>query len=132
MLSLTNYLLRFLRWGRYLALLDAPVPWRTNLDAYFSGFALTTSPGKLAEMLRSVLLRPHGVPAAASMAAFFPERVSNLLSILLLAAVGLWAYASARPVLGLAFAAVIAGLLLVQWTSMIARIDRWAMSKSGK
>lgn len=25
-LSLTNYLLRFVRWGRYLALLDAPVP----------------------------------------------------------------------------------------------------------
>ena len=88
-LSLVNYLLRFLRWARYLALLEAPVPWRINLDAYFSGFALTTSPGKVGEMLRSVLLKPHGVPPAASVAAFFAERVSDLLAILVLAAVGL-------------------------------------------
>ncbi|MDA0190250.1 MAG: lysylphosphatidylglycerol synthase domain-containing protein, partial [Proteobacteria bacterium] len=52
-LSLLNYPLRFARWGRYLALLDAPVAWRINLAAYFAGFALTTSPGKLGETLRS-------------------------------------------------------------------------------
>ena len=131
-LSLVNYLLRFLRWGRYLALLDAPVPWRINLDAYFSGFALTTSPGKVGEMLRSVLLKPHGVPSAASLAAFFAERVSDLLSILVLAAVGLWAYAPARPIVGLALAAVVVALLLVQRTALIAAIDRWAGARPQK
>ncbi len=131
-LSLVNYLLRFLRWGRYLALLDAPVPWRINLDAYFAGFALTTSPGKVGEMLRSVLLKPHGVPSAASLAAFFAERVSDLLSILVLAAVGLWAYAPARPIVGLALAAVVVALLLVQRTALIAAIDRWAGARPQK
>ena len=132
LLSLVNYLLRFLRWARYLALLEAPVPWRINLDAYFSGFALTTSPGKVGEMLRSVLLKPHGVPPAASVAAFFAERVSDLLAILVLAAVGLWAYAPARPVVGLALAAVVLALLLVQWTALIAAIDRWAQARPQK
>ena len=132
LLSLVNYLLRFLRWARYLALLEAPVPWRINLDAYFSGFALTTSPGKVGEMLRSVLLKPHGVPPAASVAAFFAERVSDLLAILVLAAVGLWAYAPARPVVGLALAAVVLALLLVQWTALIAAIDRWAQVRPQK
>jgi uncharacterized protein (TIRG00374 family) len=131
-LSLTNYLLRFLRWGRYLALLDARVPWRINLPIYFSGFALTTSPGKVGEMLRSVLLKPHGVPAPASVAAFFAERASDLLSILLLAAIGLWAYAPARPVVGLALAAVVVALLLVQWTALIEAIDRWAGARTPK
>jgi glycosyltransferase 2 family protein len=131
-LSLVNYLLRFLRWARYLALLDAPVAWRINLDAYFSGFALTTSPGKLGEMLRSVLLKPHGVPAAASIAAFFAERASDLLAILVLTAVGLWAYAPARPVVGLALAGVGVALLLVQWTALITTIDRWALAKPQK
>ena len=132
LLSLANYLLRFVRWARYLALLEAPVPWRINLDAYFSGFALTTSPGKVGEMLRSVLLKPHGVPPAASVAAFFAERVSDLLAILVLAAVGLWAYAPARPVVGLALAAVVLALLLVQWTALIAAIDRWAQARPQK
>jgi uncharacterized protein (TIRG00374 family) len=131
-LSLANYLLRFLRWARYLALLDAKVPWRVNLDAYFSGFALTTSPGKLGEMLRSVLLKPHGVAAPASVAAFFAERASDLLSILVLAAVGLWAYAPARPVVGLALAAVVVALLLAQWTALILAIDRWAAARTPK
>jgi uncharacterized protein (TIRG00374 family) len=132
LLSLSNYLLRFLRWSRYLDLLDTPVAWRINLAVYFSGFALTTSPGKLGEMLRSVLLKPHGVPAAASLAAFFAERASDLLAILILAAIGLWAYAPARPVVGLALAAVAAALLLVQWTELIAGIDRWALARPQK
>ncbi len=34
-LSPLNYLLRFLRWARYLVLLDAPVPWRISLNIYF-------------------------------------------------------------------------------------------------
>ncbi len=131
-LSLFNYLLRFLRWACYLALLDSPVPWRINLAVYFSGFALTTSPGKLGEMLRSVLLKPYGVPASASIAAFFAERVSDLLAILVLAAIGLLAYAPARPVVGLALAGVFGALLLVQWTGLITAIDRWATGKSQK
>ena len=93
---------------------------RINLGVYFAGFALTTSPGRVGEILRSVLLKPHGVPPAASVAAFFAERVSDLLAILVLAAVGLWAYAPARPIVGLALAAVVVALLLVQWTALIA------------
>ena len=131
-LSLTNYLLRFVRWSRYLALLDASVPWRVNLAAYFAGFALTTSPGKLGEMLRSVLLKPHGVPSPASVAAFFAERASDLLAILVLTAIGLWAYAPARPVVGLALLAIVALLLLAQWTELIAAIDRWAAARTSR
>ena len=131
-LSLFNYLLRFVRWARYLVLLDAHVAWRINLAAYFSGFALTTSPGKLGEMLRSVLLKPHGVPAPASVAAFFAERASDLLAILVLAAIGLWAYAPARLVVGVALAAVVVALLLVQWTALIAALDRWAAARPGR
>jgi uncharacterized protein (TIRG00374 family) len=131
-LSLSNYLLRFVRWGRYLDLLDAPVDWRINLNAYFAGFALTTSPGKLGETLRSVLLKPHGVPAAASLAAFFAERASDLLAILVLTAIGLWSYAPARPIVGLALAGVVLALLLVQWTALIAAVDAWAAARPQK
>lgn len=131
-LSLTNYLLRFVRWGRYLALLEAHVPWRINLGAYFSGFALTTSPGKVGELLRSVLLKKYGVPHAASIAAFFAERLSDLLSILVLAAIGLWEYTPARPIVGLALMLVAVALVLAQWTALIAAIDRRAAARPQK
>lgn len=131
-LSLSNYLLRFLRWAGYLALLDAPVDWRINLNAYFAGFALTTSPGKLGETLRSLLLKPHGVPTTSSLAAFFAERASDLLAILVLTAIGLWSYPPARPVVGLTLAFVLLALLLVQWTALITAIDRWAAARPQK
>ncbi len=131
-LSSANYLLRFVRWGRYLSLLGTPVPWRTNLDIYFAGFALTTTPGKLGETMRSVLLKPHGVPAAESLAAFFAERTSDLLAILVLTAFGLWSYAPARPVVGAALCFALLVLLLAQWTRFISAIDRWALDRAEK
>lgn len=131
-LSLANYLLRFVRWGRYLALLDAPVPWRINLPVYFAGFALTTTPGKLGETLRSALLVPHGVPPAASLAAFFAERASDLLSIVVLASIGLWSYPPARPAVAAGLALVVLALLLVQSTRLIAAIDRRAAASPHK
>ena len=51
-LSLVNYALRFQRWHGYLQRLRHTVPWRFNLHAYLTGFALTTTPGKAGEALR--------------------------------------------------------------------------------
>ncbi|MRD72573.1 flippase-like domain-containing protein [Rhodocyclus tenuis] len=125
-LSLANYLLRFVRWGRYLSLLDAPVPWRINLPVYFAGFALTTTPGKLGETLRSALLKPHGVPPPASLAAFFAERASDLLAVITITSFGLWSYAPARPAVAAGLALVLVALIGVQSTRLIAAIDRRA------
>ena len=88
-LSLVNYLFHFLRWVRYLHLLDARLPWRINFSTCCSAFALTTSPGKLGKTLRSVLLKPRGVPVPASLTAFRAERISDVLAVLLLAGIGL-------------------------------------------
>lgn len=88
-LLLVNYLFCFLRWARYLHLPEARLPWRINLAACFSGFVLTTSPGKLGETLRSVLLKPRGVPVPVRFLAFLAERVSDGLAVLLLAGIGL-------------------------------------------
>ena len=40
----------------------------------------------------------------------------------------LWSYAPARPVVGLAVVFMVLALALVQWTSPIAAIDRWALA----
>ncbi|MES2772289.1 MAG: lysylphosphatidylglycerol synthase transmembrane domain-containing protein [Pseudomonadota bacterium] len=131
-LSLLNYFLRFARWARYLALLEVSVPWRINLNAYFSGFALTTSPGKLGESIRSILLKPHGVPPLASLAAFFAERASDLLSVLLLTTLGAWTYAPARWPLACALLLLCGILLLAQRVSLITWISVWASARSSR
>jgi len=95
--STLNYLLRFLRWKAICAALAAFIPWRINLKVYVGGLALTASPGKIGETVRSALLLRYGVPVATSLAAFFVDRLADVVGVLLLAAltapqVGQWAY----------------------------------------
>jgi len=98
-LSLVNYILRFVRWQYLLMLLGYKVPVVDNLRIYIAGFGLTIVPGKVGEAVRSVFLKEHNVGYRPSLAVFFSERLSDLLSVLILAGVGVWAYESAQPAL---------------------------------
>ena len=84
-LSLVNYLLRFFRWTRYIALnCQCSMPYNQHLLVYFSGFALTTTPGKAGEALRSTYLNQAGVSISNSLSALFSERLVDLLCIVIL------------------------------------------------
>ena len=83
-LSLSNYLLRFCRWQWYLTRLGHDIPPRRHLMYYLAGFAVTTTPGKMGEAIRSIYLGPHGVSYADSLAALFVERVLDMLAVVLL------------------------------------------------
>jgi uncharacterized membrane protein YbhN (UPF0104 family) len=62
------------------------MPWRASTINYLTGFALTTTPGKAGEAIRSMLLkRAHGVPVTDSLAAFFAERFSDVVALAVLA-----------------------------------------------
>lgn len=86
-LSAFNYGLRCLRWRLFLAHLGHRLPARVALLNYLSGFALTTTPGKAGEAIRSMQLKERcAVPVADSLAAFFAERFSDVLALIVLAA----------------------------------------------
>ncbi len=111
-MSLLNYALRFLRWQMYLAELDHHLPWFVSGRIYLAGFALTTTPGKAGEAIRSVLLERWGVGYSASLAALLSERLSDLSAIVLWALWGLPYHPQARPIVvaaaaGAALAAVV-------------------------
>lgn len=91
-LSLFNYALRFGRWHGYLRWLGNRVGVLRDGCIYIAGFALTTTPGKAGEGMRSVYLARHGVPYPHSLAAFFAERFIDLLTIALLSLLVLIAF----------------------------------------
>lgn len=93
-LSLFNYALRFARWHGYLRWLGDRVGAARDGLIYIAGFALTTTPGKAGEGMRSIYLARHGVPYAHSLAAFFAERFIDLLAIALLAMLVLIAFSN--------------------------------------
>ncbi len=87
--SLVNYGLRFLRWQWYLNRLGASVALGKSLTYYLAGFALTTTPGKAGEAIRSLYLKGHGVSYHASFAALFAERIADVVAVAAIAAAGL-------------------------------------------
>jgi uncharacterized protein (TIRG00374 family) len=86
LLSLANYLARFWRWQWYMKELSGvKLPMHKHLLIYLSGFALTTTPGKAGEIIRSLYLKPHGIGITQSVIGLFVERLIDLVAIVLLA-----------------------------------------------
>ncbi|MGD0960278.1 MAG: UbiA family prenyltransferase [Methylomonas sp.] len=84
-LSLINYLLRVLRWIVYLSQLGHRLKFGFSALTYIAGFAFTLSPGKVGEMVRGRYLQKSGVPLSGTAAAFFAERLMDLLAMVALA-----------------------------------------------
>jgi glycosyltransferase 2 family protein len=86
LLSMINYVIRYARWEIYLSSLDTPViPRRQHFLIYLAGFALTTTPGKAGEAIRSYYLKPYGVGYGQSLSVLFVERLMDLLAVILIA-----------------------------------------------
>ena len=83
-LSLANYGLRFVRWEIYLGRLNSRIPTYLSMAYYLGGFAFTTTPGKAGEAIRSLYLKRHGITYVHSLAAFFAERLVDVVAMVLL------------------------------------------------
>jgi len=128
-LSLVNYGLRFLRWQKYLALLGHRVYWLESLRIYIAGFGLTVLPVKVGETIRSVFLKRHGVSYPESLAAYFSEHFSNLISMLLLVAIGLWTYPQAKPLVVILAVLIFAVLIVLQQSKWLQVIEVFAQNR---
>ncbi len=87
--SFISYLLRFLRWQYYIRCLGHHLPSLLHFIYYLAGFALTTTPAKAGETIRSLYLKNHDVPFKHSLASFFCERFQDLIIVTLLASLAL-------------------------------------------
>lgn len=128
-LSLVNYGLRFVRWQKFLELLGHRVHTPESLRIYIAGFGMTILPGKVGEAIRSVFLKHHGVTYPESLAAFFSEHFSNLISMLLLVAIGLWMYLPAKPLVVILAALIVMGLVVLQQTRWLRAFESFAQNK---
>ncbi len=113
-LAALNYAVRFVRWQLYLRRVGASISAETSALVFLSGFALSITPGKLGELVKSYLLREtHGLPIARTAPVVLAERITDLLALLALGLAGVAAYGIATEmvivgsaVLGLVLAAL--------------------------
>jgi glycosyltransferase 2 family protein len=91
---------------------------------YIAGFAFTLSPGKIGEMVRSRYYQKIGIPLSSTAAAFFIERLMDLLAMLTLAFIAL-ASSSAYDALIWGSAVMISLLLAVFAVSPWVKVSEY-------
>ncbi|MCA9684434.1 MAG: flippase-like domain-containing protein, partial [Myxococcales bacterium] len=124
-LSSVNYLLRFAKWELALGWLDIrggsgglhpPTELRLprSLQIYLAGLSMSVTPGKVGEVLRSVLLRAsNGVPFTRTAPVVVADRLSDLIALVILALIGIADFSEYLPHVLAALVLVLAGVVVL-------------------
>ena len=90
-LTLFNYLLRFVKWSYYLRLTGIRgVPLSDSALIFLAGLGMSITPAKVGEWIKSYFLKVrHDVDPGKSAPIIIAERVSDGVAMLLLAGIGL-------------------------------------------
>jgi len=131
LLSILSYLFRFIRWYYFLHLLEVKISISKHMLIYFSGFALTTTPGKAGETIRSLFLAPLGIKYHQSLAAFFSERLLDVAAVVTLSVfLFAWAFPEYQQWMMISSVFIIIIFLLVRSTFIPFLIKRFLKHKS--
>ncbi len=88
LLKFVSWFFRFLEWHYYLGVIEARAKIRLfdSVALFLSGFTMAVSPGKVAEVLKAVILKNKtAVPIAKGAAVVIAERVVDGLAVIILA-----------------------------------------------
>jgi len=121
---LVNYGVRFLRWHYYLRVIGLhTVPPFSSLLIFLAGFSLTMVPGKLGELLKSVLLKSHyDVPISHSASIVAAERLTDVIGMTLLAAIGVSIFPLGLPALIVTLSALTGAIAVMQSRAIAERL----------
>jgi len=122
-LTIIHIILRFIRWQYYLILLKHKIALTPSFACYLSGLALTMTPGKVGETLRSVYLKPYGIGYTDSVSAFFVERYTDVLAVIALSTLILAHYSGYQSVVVIICIVVFAILLIIRGSWFLSVLE---------
>lgn len=89
-LIFSSWLMLFLRWNALLKNSGIHIPLKENFLIYFAGFALSVSPGKSGELLKSILLKnKFNIKRTTSVSIIFVERFYDIVGAVIVTLVGI-------------------------------------------
>ncbi|WP_436343908.1 lysylphosphatidylglycerol synthase transmembrane domain-containing protein [Natronorubrum sp. FCH18a] len=115
-LTTVGYGFRFAKWHYYLRRLEVDVPLDASAITFFSGLMMVVTPGKAGEVWKAWFLRDtHGVSASKTTSVVGAERVTDLVALSAMAALGLLVYSRSSLPIVVVLGAIAAGIVLLQW-----------------
>ena len=143
--SSINYALRFLKWELCLGWLGIRAPGVGNAASlsrsrsaliYLAGLSMSVTPGKVGEVLRSVLLRSSdGVSGSRTAPIVIADRMTDLIALVILSLVGIAHNRDYLPMVGVVLLLVLGAIvalssprLLRFLLDLVARLGRGALT----
>jgi len=104
----------FTRWNLLLKNSNVHVPIKDNLKIYLSGFALSITPGKVGELIKSQLLKTKfGIPREKTAPIVLVEQLYNIIGIIGVSILGLWYFELGAHIILIAAALLVILLILI-------------------
>ena len=113
-LACVNYVVRFFKWDFYVRALGVPLSSRESLAIFFAGLAMSLTPAKFGEVLKSFLVKQRcGIPMSRTASIVFAERFTDFVALVILTLVGLFSfrYGWYVPLVSLVFVCILFGLV---------------------
>lgn len=121
-LTFINYTLRFVKWQYYLGLIEVRVPLKESFRIFLSGLAMSITPGKAGELLKSLLLKElTGAPVSRTAPVVFAERLTDGFGLIILSLSGMTLFKYGKEAL-LAIALLLAAMVIVIKTPRLHRL----------
>ena len=119
LLSCGNYITRYIKFDIYLKTLGYHIPRLKGLAIFLAGLAGTVTPGKLGEVLKSLILeRDCNAPISKTAPIVIAERLTDLAALILITLVGLREFNGSKTPIMLGGAMLIAVLMIISWKSL--------------
>lgn len=125
-LTLVNYALRFVKWHWYLGHLEVRVPVVQSAIVFVAGMVMAITPGKVGEVLKSMLLEASDDIAFEETApVVVAERMTDLLGLAAMGGLGAVTFAYGQWIFG----GTVAVLLLAVVVMQQERWVRWVLCR---
>ncbi|WP_408960300.1 YbhN family protein [Natrinema sp. 74] len=115
-LTTIGYGFRFAKWHYYLRYLEMGVPLDASAITFFSGLMMVVTPGKAGEIWKAWFLKEErGVSASETTSVVGAERITDLIALSSMAALGLLVYSRSSLPIAVVLATIVVGIGLLQW-----------------
>lgn len=122
-LTLLNYFFRFLKWDYYVKHLGIKINKKQSAGIFLSGLSMSVTPAKLGESIKSYLLKKiKGVKISKSLPIVFAERLTDLIGLIILAAIGYSTFNYGKGLLLIVFIIIIIGILILQFKNFCLKL----------
>lgn len=133
-LTFLNYVLRFVKWQYLLRIINIKLPAKQSFTVFLSGLAMSVTPGKVGELLKSFLLKElTGAPISRTAPIIFAERLSDGIALVVLSLAGMWYFEYGKQVVIFAALFLFTVILLMQFPDftkkIIGRFSRFKLVK---